>query len=66
MVADSPSCKPSALRQLPQILGAGLVGGEECFQRLLDHVFVSGQALLVPLFIELELMGLKRSEPVAT
>lgn len=32
---------------------------------LLGHVFVIGQALLVLLFIELELMGLKRSEPVA-
>ena len=31
---------------------------------LLGHVFVIGQALLVLLFIELELMGLKRSEPV--
>lgn len=32
---------------------------------LLGHVFVIGQALLVLLFLELELMGLKRSEPVA-
>jgi len=31
---------------------------------LLGHIFVIGQALLVLLFIELELMGLKRSEPV--
>lgn len=65
MGADSPSCKPSALRQLAQILGAGLVGREEGLQRQLDRVFVIGQALLVLLFIELELMGLKRSEPVA-
>jgi hypothetical protein len=64
MGADSPSCKPSALRQLAQISGAGLVGGEECFQRQLDHVFVIGQALVL-LFIERELVGLKRSEPVA-
>ena len=42
-----------------------LVGGEEGFQRQLGHVFVIGQALLVLLFIELELMGLRRSEPVA-
>jgi hypothetical protein len=63
MGVDSPSCKPSALRQLAQIRGAGLVGREEGFQRLLDHVFVIGQALVL-LFIERELMGLKRSEPV--
>ncbi len=31
---------------------------------LLGHVFVIGQALVVLLFLELELMGLKRSEPV--
>ena len=64
MGADSPSCKPSALRQLPQTLGAGLVGGEEGFQRQLGHIFVISQALLVLLFIELELIGLRRSEPV--
>ncbi|GAD61020.1 hypothetical protein [Aquipseudomonas alcaligenes] len=64
MGADSPSCKPSALRQLAQIRGAGLVGREEGLQRQLGHIFVIGQALLVLLFIELELMGLKRSEPV--
>ena len=32
---------------------------------LLGQVFVVGQALLVLLFLELELMGLKRSEPLA-
>lgn len=32
---------------------------------LLGHVFVIGQALVVLLFLELELMGLKRSEPLA-
>lgn len=31
---------------------------------LLGHIFVIGQALLVLLFLELELIGLKRSEPV--
>jgi hypothetical protein len=31
---------------------------------LLGHVFVIGQALVVLLFLELELVGLKRSEPV--
>jgi hypothetical protein len=31
---------------------------------LLGHVFVIAQALVVLLFIELELLGLKRSEPV--
>lgn len=31
---------------------------------LLGHVFVIGQALVVLLFLELELIGLKRSEPV--
>ena len=32
---------------------------------LLGHVFVIGQALAVLLFLELELVGLKRSEPLA-
>ncbi|XQE66980.1 hypothetical protein ACOAPY_20445 [Pseudomonas sp. P3C3] len=66
MGVDSPSCKPSALRQRAQISGAGLVGRKEGLQRQLGHIFVIGQALLVLLFFEPELMGLKRSEPVVS